>query len=169
MSNDSEKSKSAKIIQLRPRAATRASERKWGGSVMGLGFCIIPSLLLKAQRRLGLTPTQLAVVMHLVDYWWDAERKPYPSKATLGERLKLGPRQVQRHIAELEAMGLVHRIQRYAVHGGKVSNTYDLAGLVKRLKELEPEFRQVEDEARARRKAVARPGLRRRQKKKVEA
>jgi hypothetical protein len=41
-------------------------------------------------------------------------------------------------------------------------NTYDLGGLVKRLQELEPEFREVEEENRKRRAAVARPGMRRR-------
>ena len=116
----------------------------------------------RAQRRLRLTPTQLAVLMHLADYWWDVDRKPYPSKQTLAERLGKSPRQVQRIIAELEAAGLVERVERRAAHKGKLSNIYDLSGLVKRLKELEPEFREVEEEVRSRRKEVARPGLRRR-------
>jgi hypothetical protein len=37
-----------------------------------------------------------------------------------------------------------------------------LGGLVKRLQEIEPEFREVEEENRKRRAAVARPGMRRR-------
>ena len=37
---------------------------------------------------------------------------------------------------------------------------YDLGGLVKRLKKLEPEFRKVEEEARKARRAVSRRGLR---------
>ena len=82
--------------------------------------------------------------MQLCDFWWDNERKPYPSKKTLGERLSLSPRQVQRYIAELEKAGLVQRIERRAGHGGKLTNIYDLSGLVNRLKELEPEFRDVE-------------------------
>ena len=162
MSDDSKSSSSAEVIQLRPLRATKASERKWGKAVMGLGFCIVPSLLLRAQRRLRLTPTQLAVLMHLADYWWDVDRKPYPSKRTLAERLGKSPRQVQRIIAELEAAGLVERIERRAAHKGKLSNIYDLSGLVKRLKELEPEFREVEEEVRSRRKEVASPGLRHR-------
>ena len=127
---------------------------------MGLGFCIVPSLLLRAQRRLGLNATQLAVLMHLADYWWEVDRKPYPSKKTLGERLGLSPRQVQRIIADLEAAGIVKRIERRAVHKGKLSNYYDLSGLVERLMALEPEFREVEEDTKSRRKAVARPGVR---------
>ena len=151
----------SKVIPLRPGKTTqRASEKKWGKAVMALGFCIVPSLLLRAQRRLGLNPTQLAVLMQLCDFWWDNDRKPYPSKATLAERLNLSPRQIQRHIADLEEAGLVQRIEQRAAHGGKRTNLYDLTGLVTRLKELEPDFRQVEENARAARRAVSRRGYR---------
>jgi predicted transcriptional regulator len=127
---------------------------------MDLGFCITPSLLLRAQARLGLNPTQLAVLMHLADYWWEAERKPYPKMETLGNRLKLGPRQVRRYIAELEDAGFVTRIERRAPHRGKISNEYDLSGLVSQLRALEPEFREVEEKVKAQRSAVARLGIR---------
>lgn len=142
-----------------PRAK-RASEEKWGPAVMKAGFCIVPSLLLRAQRRLKLNPTQLAVLLQLCDHWWDSARKPYPSKQTLAERLGLSARQVQRHIADLEQVGLVQRIERHGSNGGKLTNTYDLSGLVGRLQALEPEFTAVEEENRKRRAAVARPGLR---------
>ena len=155
-------SSGAEVIKLPVRKAGKSSERKWGRPVMDLGFCIIPSLLLRAQARLGLNPTQLTLLMHLADYWWDVDRKPYPSKKTLGERVGLSARQVQRYIAELEAAGLVQRIERVAAHRGKLSNEYDLSGLVARLKELEPEFREVEEQAREKRRAVTRPGVRRR-------
>lgn len=164
MSKTEDFTESAKVVTLHPSKAKKASERKWGKPVMDLGFCIVPSLLLRAQARLKLNPTQLAVLMHLADYWWDVDRKPYPAKKTLGERLKLSPRQVQRYVAQLEEMGYVQRIERTAVHRGKLSNAYDLSGLVRRLKELEPDFREVEEEVKARRRDVARPGLRRRAK-----
>lgn len=161
MSEATAKSAPAKVIHLSPKTA-RMSERKWGRAVIERGFCIVPSLLLRAQQRLKLSPTQLALLMHLADYWWDVNRKPYPSKATLGERLGLSPRQVQRYVAELEKMGYVTRVPRTATHRGKLSNEYDLSGLTERLKELEPEFRKVEEEAQASRRAVAKPGLRKR-------
>ena len=148
------------VIQLRPRRETgRASEKKWGKEVIALGFCIVPSLLLRAQNRLGLNPTQLAVLLQLCDFWWERERKPYPSKAVLAERLSLSSRQVQRYIAELETAGLVQRIQRRASHGGKLTNLYDLGGLVEKLKELEPDFRKVEENAKKTRRQVSRAGV----------
>ncbi len=140
------------------KGAQKASVEKWGKEVMELGFCVVPSLLLRAQRRLNLNPTQLAVLLQLCDFWWDKERKPFPSKETLSQRLSLSERQVQRYIAELEQEGLVRRIERRASNGGKLSNTYDLSGLVQRLQALEPDFRQVEEETKAARKAVAKRG-----------
>jgi DNA-binding HxlR family transcriptional regulator len=154
------------VIQMPARptaAATRMSERKWGREVMDAKkFCIFPSLLLHAQARLKMTPTHLALVMHLIDFWWDADRKPWPSKNTLAERVGLSPRHVQRQMAELESMGLVTRVERRGHHRGKLSNEYDLSGLVARLKGLAPEFKAVEEEAKNKRQAVARAGLRKR-------
>jgi DNA-binding transcriptional ArsR family regulator len=132
--------KDANVVPLHPQKSDRKSEKKWGSSVMKLGFCIVPSVLLRAQQRLGLNPTQLAVLLQLADYWWDPNRKPFPSKQALSDRLGLGPRQIQRHIADLEAAGLVKRIERRAAHRGKISNEYDLSGLVERLKKIAPEI-----------------------------
>jgi len=136
----------------------KTTEKKWGKKVVALGFCIVPSLLLKAQRRIGLNPTQLAVLMQLLDHWWDNDRRPFPGKKLLAERLGLSARQVQRHIADLEQAGLVQRTARLGAHGGKLSNEYDLTGLVARLKELEPDFRRVEEQTEAARREVSRPG-----------
>lgn len=70
---------------------------------------------------------------------------------------------MQRHVAGLETAGFVRRTQRRLSHGGKATNSYDLGGLVKRLRELEPEFREVEEKARAARRAVSRPRHKRNQ------
>ncbi|WP_019406867.1 helix-turn-helix domain-containing protein [Stutzerimonas stutzeri] len=147
---------SSNVVALRPSKAEQVSDKKWSKPVMKLGFCIIPSLLLRAQQRLGLNPTQLAVLLQLADYWWDQDRKPYPSKQALSERLGLSPRQIQRHIAELEAAGLVQRIERRAAHRGKLSNEYDLSGLVERLKKIAPEIEQANE---IKRQATRRGGL----------
>ena len=139
------------VVQMpqRPTAIKRMSERKWGREVMeARNFCILPSLLLHAQARLKMTPTHLALVLHLADFWWDADRKPWPSKAKLAERVGLSPRHVQRQMAELEAMGLVRRNERLSRLKGKLSNEYDLSGLVARLKDLAIEFKAADAEAK---------------------
>src|SRR2546427_8831759 len=110
------------VIQMPARpSAAKMSERKWGREVMEVrGFCLFPSLLLHAQARLKITPTHLALVLHLADFWWDANRKPWPSKTKLAKRVGLSPRHVQRLMAELESMGLVTRNPRVSARKGKL-------------------------------------------------
>ena len=155
----------ASIVQLAAAAkkvdSRKASEKKYGKPVMDLGFCIVPSLLMWAQARLGINTVQFNIIMQLADFWWDPERKPYPAKKLLADRIGMSERQIQRQIAELEEAGLVTRIGRTRPGRGKTSNEYDLGGLVARLKELEPEFTTVQEENRERRKNVALPKHRR--------
>ena len=148
--------KREKVVPIRaPAAARQASERKWGVETIAAGFCILPSLLLQAQRRLGLSPTQLAFVVQLADFWWDNDRNPWPKKGTLAERLGLSEKQVQRIARQLEQRGYLERIVRKTPRG-QTSNGYDLSGLVKRLGELAPEFAAA---AAAKRKVERRGGL----------
>src|SRR6266508_844831 len=142
---DKQTAQGAKVIPLRQPDASKASEKKWGKAVMKLGFTVLPSLIFRAQARLGLSATHLAVLLQIADHWWDQERKPYPGMTALGERLDLSPRQVRRHIADLEKASLVKRIERRGAHRGKLTNFYDLGGLVERLTKLEPEFREVQE------------------------
>jgi DNA-binding transcriptional ArsR family regulator len=150
-----------KVISIeeapKAKASMAVSEKKWGKLAMRLKFSVIPSLLFRAQRRLGLNPTQLAVLLQLADYWWMPERNPYPTKKALSDRMGLSPRQIQRHIADLETAGLVKRIQRFD-KGQKKSNSYDLSGLVKRLNQLAPEFIEADAKSQAIKKLVEEPG-----------
>jgi DNA-binding transcriptional ArsR family regulator len=130
----------AKIVPLREPKPDQISDKKWGKAVMKLGFCVLPSIIFQAQQRLGLSPTQLAILLQLADYWWTSDRKIFPSKQALSDRLGISPRQIQRHIAALEVAGLVKRIERTAANRGKISNEYDLSGLVEKLKKIAPEI-----------------------------
>lgn len=139
---------SADVIQLNPEKPTKAvktADAKWGVKVMQHKYCIVPSLLLRAQNRLKLTAVQLAVLLQICDFWWDEARKPFPSKQLLATRLGMTPRQVQRHLAALEELKFVARVPRYDTGtGGRTSNFYDLSGLVAALQAIEPDFREVE-------------------------
>ncbi|MCF6275838.1 MAG: helix-turn-helix domain-containing protein [Robiginitomaculum sp.] len=157
----SEENKKSNVVKLSPTKAGKASERKWGKPVMDLGFSIIPSLLFKGQRRLGLSPTQLAVLVQLLDFYWDAGRYPHPTKEKLAGRLNISPRQLQRIMVQLEEGGFLRRIERHhAGNGGKLGNIYNLSGLEKKLKGLEPDFTKVKADASKARKEVARPAQR---------
>ena len=150
----------AKPAPVTAPAADRRSERKWGKAVMDVGYAIIPSILLRAPRRLGLSPTQLAIVLVMAEFWWDPEKNPWPSKAELSNRIGLKERQLQRHIAELEKARLITRKQRF-IRGRKHTNEYDLSGLVNKLKALAPEFEKAKQDAKARREGVSTPAGRR--------
>lgn len=134
------------------------SIRKWGADVMREGFTILPAILLRGQQRLGLNPTQTMVLIHLTDYWWQKDKNPYPAMKTIAERMGISRRQLQRYMDDLEQAGLLHRIERRAQHRGKLSNEFDLSGLVSRLKELAPEFREASEQSKALRQSVTKRG-----------
>lgn len=136
-----------------PAHKRRSAEAKWGRAVMDRGFVTIPAILLRGQRRLGLSSTQLVVLLQLIDWWNDADKQPWSAKSTLAQRIGLSERQLQRQVATLEQAGLVQRIEK-VTNRGKQPNTYDLSGLVEKLKELAPQFRQ----AKAAMKQVEKPG-----------
>lgn len=140
------------------KAAAKDSEKKWGRPVLDLGFSIVPSLIYQAQARLGLNPSQLALLLHLADYWWQRENIPFPSKAALSERMGISTRQIQRYMADLENGGFLERVVRTHVHKGQKSNGYDLSGLVSKLKALEPEFTQVKELAKEQARNVSKRG-----------
>lgn len=153
---------SATVLSIKTKADPRkSSEKKFGKPVMDLGFCIVPSLLMWGQARLGINAVQFNIIMHLADIWWEKENRPWPKKQLLAERMGMSERQIQRQIAELEAAGLIQRIERTRPGRGKTSNEYDLSGLVRKLQALEPEFAEMKRENQKRRQNVALPQHRR--------
>lgn len=135
----------------------QALELKWGKAVVDYGFTVLPTLLLQGQQRLGLSAMQLNVLMQLLDHWWDPTSKIYPSKRTIAERIGVTPRSVQKTIAALEQAGFVNRIRRKTVYGDPNTNIYDLSGLIKKLKKLEPEFKKAREERRQIQREVETP------------
>ncbi len=159
MSEDPTPDSPEKVIPFQPKAALKASEKKWGHDVLRHGWCLLPSLLFRAQRKLNITALQMAVLLQLLEHWWEAERAPYPSKETIAHRLDMSARQVQRHIAALEAAGYVQRRERKAVNRGQLSNFYEFHGLVAALKRIEPEIAAAFAESRRLNRAATGRGL----------
>jgi len=151
-----------KVVKLgkKSKAKSTVFQEKWGHDVARFRFTMVPSLLLKAQARLGLKPTHLAIIIQILEHWWEADRKAWPSKELLANKLGIHPRNVQRAIADMEKRGYIERKQRYWPSGGKASNEYDFSGLVRALKKIAPDFQKAEDEAKAKKEAVVRRGYR---------
>lgn len=112
-------------------------DEMWGTDVMKLGWIAVPHILIQYQATIGITAPEMAVLLHILRHWWQAERLPFPSNARLADQLGISARQVQRHIAALEKRGLVKRHARSSPTQGRMSNFLDPSGLVSRLKELQ--------------------------------
>ena len=117
-----------------------SSEQIWGKPVMANGYAAIPSILIRAQSRLGINTTQFNILVQLLEYWRSPERRPFPSKREIAGRMGLSEKTVQLNIRQLEKAALVRREQRKTAAGDWGSNVYHLDRLVERVKKLEPEF-----------------------------
>lgn len=117
---------------------TYKAEAKWGAEIMAKGFTIVPNIFLSQQHVLGLSSPQCLLLLHLMTYWWEPERNPFPSKAILAQRMGLSERQVQRHISDLIKAGFLRRRQE-TLRGrkGRFIISFDMSGLVKKLQDLD--------------------------------
>lgn len=147
----------------RPKESDKVLERKWGKVILRPGFTVVPSVILRAQARLHINATELAVLLHLLDHWWQPDDMPWPAKKALAERLGVSLKTVQRAIVKLEQEGLLRRESRYRQHGGRTSNLYDLSPLVAKLAPIVEEMETAAAEAESLKRKATRPGLRRRQ------
>jgi DNA-binding HxlR family transcriptional regulator len=126
-----------------PPKGAPSHERIWGKPVLSHGYTALPSILIRAQSRLGISPLQFNILAQLLDYWRDPTRAPFPSKAVLAERIGCKPKTIQTNIRALEKAGLVAREMRKTAAGDWDSNIYHLTGLVGRVQKLEPEFAEA--------------------------
>ncbi len=136
------------------RKERRRAADKWTAQVIAHGYTPLPSLLLKAQAKLKLTPVQLNVLLHVIEPWWDADRLPWIAKDTIAQRMRKTPRSIQRVITQLEKAGHLKRVERYYGRKHQTANAFDLSGLAKKLLQFEPEFRKAKEQNWLRKKKV---------------
>lgn len=155
----------AEVIEFPKTKATKADQRRfearWGKTVAGRGYTMLPAVLIRAQHRLGLEPEHFNALLHLVYHWWEPDNNPYPAKATIAARMDKSPKTVQRYLKALEDAGLIRRIERFEANKGQTSNEYDLSGLVKKLEVIAAEEAKVAEENKARATSVERRSSRR--------
>src|SRR5690349_5483170 len=90
------KEKPANVVDF-PNAPKKkpSHERIWGKDVVSHGYTAVPSILIRAQTRLGLSPLQFNILVQLLEYWRDPQRKPFPSKNELAKRIGKKPKTIQ--------------------------------------------------------------------------
>jgi Helix-turn-helix domain len=156
----------AEIIEFpkEKEAGRKASstEKIWGKAVYKHGYAGIPSILIQAQRRLGINTTQMNIIVQLLDYWHEPTRRPFPSKKELANRIGVTDKTIQNNIRELQKVGYIFREMRRTAVGDWNSSVYHLDGLVAKVQALEPEFAAEKKKRREARAALETPAGRRR-------
>lgn len=141
------KTTTAKSSEPREKASDKSStERIFGPKVYSHGYTGVPNILLRAQKRLGITPTQLTIIVQLLGYYYDPQRPPFPTKRDLANRIGITEQTIRINIKALEDAGLVSREQVKTPAGDYGSNRYHLTGLIDKLKKLEPDFEEERKE-----------------------
>lgn len=113
------------------KSKLRANEEKWTKPLMDAGWTAVPSIILEKQETLGLDAIDINIILHLAMYWWRADNKPHPPKATIAKALQLHPRTIQKRIAAMEQLGFLRREFRKDDVKGNDTNLYYLDGLIK--------------------------------------
>jgi hypothetical protein len=117
--------------------------QKWGDAVGrgGLtGYLALPEALIRGQKRLGLSSTEMMVLINILMHWWKAERMPFPGNSAIAKRMGIDTRTVQRACATLEEKRLIRReVRRFhddATDRHSAARTIHLEGLVSRLNDV---------------------------------
>ena len=110
--------------------------QKWGDVARG-GFQAVPDLLLKNQRLLGLSATDLVVLLNVLMNWWYADQKPHLRPTSISRRTGVTVRTVQRTLKNLETLGFISRTK---LDGRTVVNPEGLVGRLLHLAETDPDY-----------------------------
>ena len=137
--------KTRKNVPMQP--STRALEERWGSALTHRGWTAVPNLLLEYQGRLQLKDQEVILLMHIMKFWWEKDKLPYPSVKTLAKQLGKDERSVRRSLKRLEehpypqeawgyTPGYLWREKRDKADGGRDSNAFNLVPLKRALKAL---------------------------------
>ena len=109
---------------------------KWAAALDGDGFQIIPNLLIAQQGNLGLSTTDIVVILHLNRWWWDRDQHPYPRPERIAEQMGLHARSVERCLKRLESKGMIHRMSPRYIQGGTSVRPISLLPLAESLAQI---------------------------------
>jgi hypothetical protein len=138
-------------------SAPKAFEKLWGKAIGRHGYAAIPAIMVRAQHRLGVNPTQFCILVQLLEYWRTKDRAPFPTKQQLADRIGVGQSTIQQNMRALEQAGLIKREQHKTTSGDWGANTYHLDGLVAKLIAIEPDFQEEKVKREALRRRAETP------------
>lgn len=147
--------------------------KKWGSAVDGgglTGFLALPEVLIRSQKRLQLTSTEMMVLINILMHWWYADVKPFPGNYAIAKRMGVSRRTVQRAIKSMESKGLIRTNPEIATKDDRTTDVnwtdededededvlktpystvrrIDLSGLVYRLNECAEDLKNYKPQA----------------------
>ena len=124
--------------------------QRWGSAVTHAltGYTAVPDVLIRSQRELRLSRTEMVVILNLLMHWWHGDGKwPYPRISTIAGRMGVTRRTVERAIKSLESKGLIIHLEGEVGPTGLMVRRFDLSGLVSKLQSSASILRgRVEDQ-----------------------
>jgi hypothetical protein len=103
-------------------------QKRWGDSVASSGWTAVPNMLIRGMGELGIEPTEMAVLLHLLVFWRQRDKPPYPSITRIADELSVSSKTVERKLISLENKGLIKKNKRIGL-----PTEYDLRPLAKKL------------------------------------
>jgi hypothetical protein len=121
------------FILRKPSAPNKSISDRWPGGIAGgaggRGWTAVPELLLQHQKLIGLSASDLVVLMNLELHRRRAKDQVYPSAATIARRSGLGERTVRLHMKSLADRGLIEVTPHRRPDGSTSSNRSTANGL----------------------------------------
>ncbi len=109
---------------MKSKSAPPAEREKWGSIVLDEGWTIIPNKLLMDQAKLGISPLQMCALLHMLRFWWELRKPPFPSVEKTAKEIGVSEDELSEAIKALEKNGLIRILDR-----GAGSNAYGLTSL----------------------------------------
>jgi len=109
----------------------KMASEKWG-ELANAGFQLLPDILLKKQKDLGLSSVDMMVLINICMHWWYEDKKPFPHTQRIADHMGVEVRTVQRSLKNLISRELLRK-EKVTVEGGQEQVVYNLSGLIKKL------------------------------------
>lgn len=117
----------------------------WGNEIKNDGFAMIPNVLIRNYRKLGIQHGEFGFLAALLTFKHDA-RNPYPSRKTLAEILDCSEPQITKWVTSLKKKGFLKTAQTRNEDNTWNTPTYDITPLIQKLisfvKPLIPEVKK---------------------------
>jgi predicted transcriptional regulator len=122
---------------------------KWGRAVTGgrNGYQLLPDVLVRNQHRLGLTSTEMVVLVNILMHWWESEpeKMPHPRAEQIAKRIGSSTRTVQRCVDKMCSAGLLEWMAPERGKNGLTVRPLNVQGLVQKLQKFAEETELVDE------------------------